>query len=134
QSCGQLNAQSTVGDLETLDFARVNSIAGPIHVDGAEPGDAIKVELLGFQSSGWAWSAIIPGFGLLADDFSAPALNIWSYARDFETPALYGTDARVPLKPFCGTIGLAAAAPGRHSTIPPYPWGGNMDTRDIGVG
>jgi acetamidase/formamidase len=47
---------------------------------------------------------------------------------------LYGPGARVPLKPFCGTIGLAPAAPGAHSTIPPHSAGGNMDTRDLTVG
>jgi acetamidase/formamidase len=61
-------------------------------------------------------------------------LNIWSYDRNFTHSALYGPGARVPLKPFCGTIGLAPAAPGAHSTIPPHIAGGNMDTRDLTVG
>jgi acetamidase/formamidase len=38
------------------------------------------------------------------------------------------------LKPFCGTIGLAPAAPGKHSTIPPHSAGGNMDIRDLTTG
>jgi acetamidase/formamidase len=131
---GQLTAQSTVEDIRTLDFGRVNPIAGPVYVDGAVPGDALKVTLLGFESSGWAWTAIVPGFGLLADDFREAALHIWSYDKSFAAPALYGSMARVPLKPFCGTIGLAPAAPGEHSTIPPHSAGGNMDVRDLTVG
>ena len=133
-TCGQLTAKSTVDDIRTLDFARINPIAGPIYVDGAEPGDALKVTLLGFQSSGWAWTAIVPGFGLLAEDFPEPALNIWSYEKSFGTPALYSPGARVPLKPFCGTIGVAPADLGPHSTIPPHSAGGNMDIRDLTVG
>jgi acetamidase/formamidase len=131
---GQLTPQSTVDDVRRLDFSRVNPVSGPVYVDGAMPGDALKVTLLDFASLGWGWTAIVPGFGLLADEFPDPELNIWSYERSFAQPALYGPGARVPLKPFCGTIGLAPAAPGAHSTIPPHSAGGNMDTRDLTVG
>ena len=66
---GQITPQSGVDDVINMDFARVNPVAGPVYVDGAEPGDALKVTLLDFAPSGWAWPAIVPGFGLLADDF-----------------------------------------------------------------
>ncbi len=47
-SGGQFTAQSTTADVPRLDFARVNPVTGPIHVDGAEPGDALKVTLEAF--------------------------------------------------------------------------------------
>lgn len=131
---GQLTAQSTVEDIRTLDFSLVNPVAGPVYVDGAEPGDALKVTLLEFEPNDWAWTALVPGFGLLADDFPEPALHIWSYQGGFDTPILYGDDARVPMKPFCGTIGVAPAEAGAFSTIPPTAAGGNMDIRDLSVG
>jgi acetamidase/formamidase len=130
----QLTAKSTVQDIRTLDFSLINPIAGPVYVDGAEPGDALKVTLLEFEPSGWAWTAIVPGFGLLSDDFTEAALNIWSYDKGFGKPAMYGPGARVPLKPFCGTTGVAPADPGPRSTIPPHSAGGNMDIRDLSVG
>ncbi len=133
-SGGQITPRSTVADIPGLDFSRVNPIAGPVFVEGAEPGDALKVTLVETASPGWGWTAIIPGFGLLAEDFPRPALHIWSYDASFRTPALFGPGARVPLKPFCGTIGLAPAQPGSFSTIPPYPQGGNMDIRDLAPG
>ena len=40
----------------------------------------------------------------------------------------------MPLKPFCGTIGVAPAAPGLHSIVPPREVGGNMDIRDLSAG
>ena len=49
-------------------------------------------------------------------------------------PAMYGPGGRVPLKPFCGTIGLAPAEPGQHSVVPPRRVGGNMDIRDLSAG
>jgi acetamidase/formamidase len=133
-SGAQLSANSTVADIAKLDFARVNPVAGPVYVDGAEPGDAIKVTLLSFTPSGWGWTANIPGFGLLAEDFTEPALHIWKYDRITLAPAMYGPGGRVPLKPFCGTIGLAPAEPGTHSIVPPRRMGGNMDIRDLSAG
>lgn len=133
-SGGQLTATSTLADLNRLDFAKVNPVAGPVYIEGAEPGDAVKVTLLDFAPSGWGWTANIPGFGLLADQFKDPALHIWKYDAATLAPAMYGPGGRVPLKPFCGTIGLAPAEAGTHSIVPPRRMGGNMDIRDMAAG
>ena len=133
-SGGQITPQSRVADLAALDFARVNPVVGPIFVDGAKPGDALKITLLDYAPSGWGWTANIPGFGLLADDFPDPALHLWRYDTSLRTPAAYGPGGRVPLKPFCGTIGLAPAEAGVHSVVPPRRVGGNMDIRDLAAG
>ena len=131
---GQITPQSGVEDVINIDFARVNPVAGPVYVDGAEPGDALKVTLLDFAPSGWAWTAIVPGFGLLADDFPEASLNIWNVDKAFKEPAAMADFAQIPLKPFCGTTGVAPAESGAHSTIPPYATGGNMDIRDLTLG
>ncbi len=133
-SAGQLCAASTVADVGRLDFSKVNPIAGPVYIDGAEPGDVLKVTLLSFVASGWGWTANIPGFGLLADEFKEPALHLWRYDPTTLSPALFGRWAKVPLKPFTGTIGVAPAASGVHSVVPPRRVGGNMDVRDIALG
>jgi acetamidase/formamidase len=133
-SGGQLDASSGVAAIVALDFGKINPVTGPVYVDGAEPGDALKVTIESFEPSGWGWTAIIPGFGLLADQFTEPALNIWQYQADSLAPALYGAGGRVPLKPFCGTIGVAPGEAGLHSIVPPRRVGGNMDIRDISAG
>ena len=133
-SGGQLTRQSTVADLSRLDFDRINPVAGPIAIDGAAPGDALKVTLLSFAPSGWGWTANIPGFGLLSDQFTEPVLQLWDYDAASLVPALYGPGGRVPLRPFCGTIGVAPGDAGLHSIVPPRRVGGNMDIRDIGAG
>ena len=131
---GQLTPQSTADALTQLDFARVNPVVGPVYIDGAEPGDAIKITLLAFTPSEWGWTGNIPGFGLLADQFPTPHLHHWHYDTTARTPALYGPGGRVPLKPMCGTLGLAPAAAGQHSIVPPRRVGGNMDIRDLAAG
>jgi acetamidase/formamidase len=133
-AAGQLTPQSSVTDVTTLDFGRVNPVSGPIYVEGAEPGDALKITIDSFAPSGWGWTANIPGFGLLADQFTTPALALWTYDPSTLAPALFGAHARVPLKPFAGTIGNAPAASGLHSVVPPRRVGGNLDIRDLSAG
>ncbi len=133
-SGGQLGPDSTVADVGRLDFAKVNPVTGPVFVDGAEPGDALEVTIESFRPSGWGWTAVIPGFGLLAEDFPEAALHIWKYDAVRLAPAMYGPGGRVPLKPFTGTIGVAPAEPGPHSIVPPRACGGNMDIRDLAAG
>jgi acetamidase/formamidase len=133
-SGGQLNAKSGVADLLAVGLERINPVCGPVHIDGARPGDVLQVTVLSFGPSGWGWTANIPGFGLLAEDFKEPALRHWSYDPSALAPAAFGTWARVPLKPFAGTIGVAPAAPGVHSIVPPRRVGGNMDIRDLCAG
>jgi acetamidase/formamidase len=131
---GQITPQSTVASVTALDFSRVNPVTGPVYVDGAEPGDALKVTVEAFEPSGFGWTALIPGFGLLADQFPDPALTLWKYDASSMAPALFGQNGRVPLKPFAGTIGLAPAEPGPHSVVPPRRVGGNLDIRDLNAG
>jgi acetamidase/formamidase len=133
-SGGQLSPKSTLADVGALDFGRVNPVTGPVHVDGARPGDALKVTIEAFAPSGWGWTANIPGFGLLADQFPEPALHLWQYDPGSLAPAVYGAGGKVPLKPFAGTIGVAPAEPGLHSIVPPRRVGGNMDVRDLAAG
>ena len=130
----QLSPASTVDDVSRMDFGRINPVTGPVFIDGAEPGDVLAVTLLSFVPSGWGWTANIPGFGLLADAFTDPALHLWTYDPTTLAPAFFGRWGKVPLKPFTGTIGVAPAAPGLHSIVPPRRVGGNMDVRDLAAG
>jgi amidase len=138
-SAGQLGPSSTVADVATLDFGKINPVSGPIFVDGAKPGDVLKVTIDSFtpreaEGSAWGWTANIPGFGLLADQFTDPALTIWKYDAASPDKALWGREGKVPLKPFCGTIGVAPAEAGLHSIVPPRRVGGNLDIRDLAAG
>ena len=138
-SGGQLSPTSTLDTLRALDFSRVNPVTGPIFVDGAAPGDALRVTIEHFaptlvDGAAWGWTANIPGFGLLADAFPDPALHLWRVDAAARAPALFGAFARVPLKPFAGTIGVAPAATGLHSVVPPRRVGGNLDIRDLAAG
>jgi acetamidase/formamidase len=129
-SCGQITAASTVEDLLALDFSRVDQVCGPVFVEGAQPGDTLQVELLDFQPGDWGWTAAIPGFGLLTDEFPDAALRITGLGGGV---AEFLPGVTIPLAPFCGVLGLASPGEPR-STIPPTEQGGNMDTRHLTAG
>jgi len=131
---GHFTAASTAEAVKSLDFSKVNPVTGPIFIDGAEPGDVLKVTIDSFEPSGFGWTAIIPGFGLLSDSFSTPDLTLWSYDKVSLAPAAFSSHGKVPLKPFAGTIGLAPAERGLHSVVPPRRVGGNLDIRDLSAG
>ena len=111
-SAGQVTQTSTSDVFAAYDSGRVNPVTGQVFVDGAQPGDILCVRILSYAPSGWGWTANIPGFGLLADDFPEAALHHWNYDPTGSAPLLYGENARIPLAPFAGTIGVAPAAPG----------------------
>jgi acetamidase/formamidase len=134
-SNGQITPASTAVDLAALAVDTLDQVNGPIFVRGATPGSVLRVDVLAAAPAAWGWTGIIPGFGLLADEFTTPALKIW----ELDAEAGYAwfdkeKGIRIPLRPFCGEMGLARAAPGKHSTIPPYRTGGNIDTRHVTVG
>src|SRR5271165_2317967 len=72
----QIHKDSTAKDVSAIDFSHVNPVSGPVFVKGASPGDVLAVEILEFEPGDWGWTALIPGFGLLADEFPDPWLRI----------------------------------------------------------
>ncbi|KIJ62453.1 hypothetical protein HYDPIDRAFT_94414 [Hydnomerulius pinastri MD-312] len=139
-SNGQLNPSSTSASISSLKLELCDQVNGPIYVEGAQPGDTLQIDVLKVQTAEWGWTALIPGFGLLADEFPEPALKIWDLSEhESEGGQRYAylnkeKGIRVPLRPFAGEMGLARGEPGAWSTIPPYVTGGNIDTKHLTEG
>jgi formamidase len=101
----QIGRDSVHDDLLTLDFSQ-DLLAGPVYVEGAEPGDVLAVELLEVEPADFGFSAVLPGFGFLADLIPGPFLVTWELdGRHARSAALPGV--AVPGNPFPGTIGVA---------------------------
>jgi acetamidase/formamidase len=111
----------------------VNPVSGPVFVKGARPGDTLAVEILELRPRDWGWTAIIPGFGLLADEFPEPWLRI-SRVDAEQGRVEFAEDVFLPYRPFPGTIGVAPAEPGVHSIVPPSRFGGNLDIKHLEQG
>jgi len=131
EPCGQVTPEWTSGDLaHRWDNAKRHALVGPVAVEAATPGSVLQVDVLGLEPGDWGWSAHFPGFGLLADAFDFPYLHHWSIAEgwcDFGEAGI-----RIPVRPFCGCMGVAPPADrGRLDTVPPRDFGGNLDIRDL---
>ncbi|MEQ8433841.1 MAG: acetamidase/formamidase family protein [Oceanicaulis sp.] len=133
-SHGHFAPDSDAERVRSLDPSRVNPVTGPIAVDGAAPGDALIVTIEELSTASWGWTANIPGFGLLSEDFPEPAFRAWSLDRARGIATLDGGRAWAPARPFMGTLGLSPGAPGVHGIIPPWRTGGNLDCRDLVAG
>ncbi|GBE80931.1 Formamidase [Sparassis crispa] len=140
-SNGQIDPGSTVSSLSSLVFSQLDQVNGPVRVTSAFPGDTLQVEVLNIETASWGWTACIPGFGLLADEFPDPALKVWSLNKNSPGSIGYGyawfdeaRSIRIPLRPFAGEMGIAPGEKGAFSTIPPYKTGGNIDTRHLSAG
>jgi acetamidase/formamidase len=129
----QIGPDSGVDAVAGLDFAHVNPVSGPVFVKGARPGDVLEVEILELRPRDWGWTAIIPGFGLLADEFPDPWLRI-SRVEEDAGRVRFSDHVTLPFEPFPGTIGVALPEPGPHSIVPPSAWGGNLDVKHLRVG
>lgn len=127
---GHFNPRRTPEEMAQPRQSKGHPLTGPIFVHGAEPGDCLAIEVLGFEHKGWGWTRCRPDGGLLPGEFD-PLLKIWELKDGF---ADFAPGIRIPLEPFCGIMGVAPAEPGPHITMPPRSAGGNMDIRHLVAG
>ena len=103
---GLLTRESTHADCARLELGLGHPLTGPVHVEGAEPGDVLEVELLAYETPAFGVNGVIPGFGFLADLFTEPFLVGWeldgTHARSAELPGI-----AVPACVHAGVIGVA---------------------------
>lgn len=130
-SGGQIGAHDDATAVGRLDFSAVNPCTGPVYVEGAEPDDDLLVTVLDIATDSWGWTANIPGFGLLADEFPEPHLRI-STVIEAAVTLLPGVE--IPGRSMVGTIGVAPSATGQTPLLVPTEAGGNMDIPQLGVG
>jgi acetamidase/formamidase len=130
-SGGQVKPGASVEDFLAIDRNRIHALTGPIRIDEAEPGDVLEIQVLQVEHRGWGWTSVIPGLGFLKDRFREAYLFHWTL--DPEITRSLGS-AIVPLRPFCGVMGVAPAEDGEFRTRPPGPFGGNMDVRELCTG
>ncbi len=128
-SDNQIGPESDVSVIAGLDWQRVYPLLGPIGIDGAEPGDTLAVEVLDIHTQGWGWTAILPGLGLLPDDFPDAYLRVFDLSHG--DVAYLREDVAIPIEPFFGTMGVCPAGASAQPVMPPGTFGGNMDTRQL---
>jgi acetamidase/formamidase len=109
----KLNQSSSSKDLSKLSPETANPVTGPLFIEGAKKGQTLEVTVHRCHESEWGWTAILPDFGLLQEDFKTPKLQISKVKRE-----------KVEFLP---GLGVAPGDGKSYSMIPPRNFGGNMD-------
>ena len=130
-SANQFTPSSDSQAINSLSFDPIHPLTGPVYVEGAEPGDTLEVEIVSLKHKGWGWNAVIPGFGLLPDDFPNPYLHHYKMTGKV---CEFSPEIHIPYEPFCGVMGVGPRETGRFNTIPPRENGGNIDIRHLTPG
>jgi acetamidase/formamidase len=111
-----------------------HSLTGPIYVEGAAPGDVLSVKINKIVPRSYGTNFNVPGmFGEFPKDFADGQVKYFYLDWDRKV-AEFAPGIEIPLRPFPGTIGVARAEPGKYSTVPPGPYAGNMDIRELTEG
>src|SRR5499433_2609035 len=111
-----------------------HTLTGPIYVEGAEPGDVLKVKINKIVPRAYGMNVNYPGLaGLFPKEFPDGQIRLvyldWDRKVAEFLPGVF-----IPLKPFPGIVGVARAEPGRYSTVPPGRYAGNLDLRELTAG
>jgi acetamidase/formamidase len=130
-SGSQVRPDMNVEEFLSIDRGRIHALTGPIAIHNAEAGDTIEIEVLEVKHKGWGWSSILPGLGFLKERFADPFLFHWVLEEHLSRSL---APAIVPLRPFCGVMGVAPAENGEFRTRPPGIFGGNLDVRELCAG
>lgn len=130
-SGAQVHPGLDVAGFQLIDRGRVHALTGPVSIAGAEVGDVLEIDIDDVRHKGWGWSSVIPGLGFLKKRFAEPFLFQWMLEPKISNSL---APAIVPLRPFCGIMGVAPAERGEFRTRAPGIFGGNLDVRELATG
>jgi acetamidase/formamidase len=132
-------------------------IIGPVAVEGAQPGDVLKIEMVSFKTR-VPYGVICSehGTGCLVGEFpenagrkpgaSAAHPELFNSVHTFVPikeidGKQYGTlhtasgkEVTFPIDPFIGTLGAAPNTTDRVISVPPSNFGGNLDLKELTAG
>src|SRR3982075_1045841 len=111
-----------------------HTLTGPVYIEGAEPGDVLKVRINKIVPRAYATNFNVPGmFGEFPSKFPDGQVKYFYLDLDRKI-AEFAPGIEIPLAPFPGTIGVARAEPGQYSSVPPGRYAGNIDVRELTEG
>src|SRR5438128_2704208 len=111
-----------------------HTLTGPVYIEGAEPGDVLKVRINKIVPRAYGTNFNVPGmFGEFPTKFPEGQVKYFYLDLDRKI-AEFAPGIEIPLAPFPGTMGVARAEPGQYSSVPPGRYAGNIDIRDLTEG
>ncbi len=130
KDCFGNQIQKPEDELDGIDWDHTNPATGPIFVEGAVPGGALKVSVDAIEFDNKSVSCTGENEGVCGDRFNAWSTQVCGIDGD---ELVWDERLRIPLRPMIGVIGVApegdpinCGTPGSH--------GGNMDNTAITAG
>ena len=130
QDCFGNQVQTSEDQLDEIDWDAINPATGPVYVEGAVAGGALKVSIDNIELDAQTASCTGKDEGVCGDRFDAWSTHLCAIDGD---KLVWNDQLSIPLNPMIGVIGVAPAGdpvncgtPGSH--------GGNMDNKLITKG
>ncbi|MFZ7946706.1 MULTISPECIES: acetamidase/formamidase family protein [Bacillaceae] len=111
----------------SVGWDQINPATGPLYIEGAEPGDILKVEILEINIESKGVMTTAPKLGVLGDIVTGETTKVIPIE---EGKAIFNEIIHIPIKPMIGVIGTAPAVT-EIPTGTPGEHGGNMDCKKI---
>lgn len=128
----------------------MHSLTGPVYVEGAEPGDILEIRILDIKLNDFGYNFLSPTQGILTE-FTKPRIMYFKFDKEHNTTE-FSKGVCLKLQPFPGIIAVAPPldwphgwpvklpkqmgqpAKGEFHSVPPGPFAGNLDQRDLQAG
>lgn len=113
-----------------INLETMNQATGPFYVNGVNPGDVLSIEIIDIELDRQGVMVMAKGLGVLGEQVDEPSTNIFQVE---DGNIHFGDGHTFPVAPMIGVIGVAPREGTIHCAVP-GDHGGNMDTKDIGIG
>lgn len=113
-----------------IDISIMDCSVGPIGIEGAMPGDTLRIEVIDIQFAPQGVMVTSPGLGVLGDKITEANTKIIPISDGF---AQFSDTISLPLTPMVGVLGVAPKTGDIHCAVP-GDHGSNMDTKMVKKG
>jgi acetamidase/formamidase len=110
-------------------------VTGPVYIEDAEPGDVLEVEVLDIDFRvPYGANTMRQRKGGLPSEFTWNDSEVIEFDLERGVAELSDT-TEIPLEPFQGIMAVGPTmTTGRVNSVPPGPFGGNIDIQGTGIG
>ena len=127
--CFQNQIQSEETEVTAIDWNKINPATGPLYVEGAEPGDVLKVKIEKIDIGDQGVMVVGPELGVMGHALS----KMESKILPIQDGHVLFNDLQIPLNKMIGVIGVAPEGEGVNCGTP-GAHGGNMDNKMVTEG
>ena len=127
--CFQNQIQSADTEVTAIDWDKINPATGPVFVDGAMPGDVLKVKIEKIEIGDQGVMVVGPDLGVMGHRLDKMEAKILPIQND----KVLFNNIELPVNKMIGVIGVAPEGEGVNCGTP-GAHGGNMDNKMVAEG